>query len=43
MISNKVDWYFPLFKDFVFTSGTKENTNQPNLKSGIHFNLQHKH
>ena len=28
MISNRVDLYFPLFKDFVFTSGTKENTNQ---------------
>ena len=33
MISNWVDLYFPLFKDFVFTSGTKENTNQPSLKS----------
>ena len=35
MISNKVDFYFPLFKDFVFTSGTKENANQPtcSLKS----------
>ena len=32
MISNKFDLYFPLFKDFVFTSGTKENTctNQTN-------------
>ena len=33
MISNLVDLYFPLFKDFAFTSGTKENTNQPSLKS----------
>ena len=23
------DLSFPLFKDFVFTSGTKKNTNQP--------------
>ena len=41
-----VDFYFPLFKDFAFTSGTKESTNQPGLKScypGIHFNLQHPH
>ena len=27
------DLYFPLFKDFVFTSGTKENTNHTSLKS----------
>ena len=29
MIANEVDFYFPLFKDFVFTSGTKENANRP--------------
>ena len=33
MISNKVDLYFPLFKYFVFISGTKENTNQPTVDS----------
>ena len=39
MISNLVDLNFPLFKDFVSTSGLiKENTNQPSLN---HFNLQH--
>ena len=32
MIANSVDLNFPLLKDFVFTPGTKENTNQPNLK-----------
>ena len=36
MISNyKVDLYFPLFKDFIFTSGTKKNTNQPACKVEI--------
>ena len=35
MISNKFDLHFPLFKGIflVFTSGTKENTNQTSLKS----------
>ena len=32
MISTLFDLYFPLFKDFVFTSVTKENTNQTRMK-----------